>query len=104
MLQQKHYSFIQYFCYLYCNSFDQITTFFPVLADLKLTQFFAIFLGLLVTFVITVLAAISVLLIYSLLMINVESRTFEIVSSQICKLFFFDTLFFKTTTFLFRVC
>ena len=61
------------------NRFDQLSASFPMLEDLRLTQFFALFLGLLITFVVTVLAAISVLLIYSLLMINVESRTFEIV-------------------------
>ena len=36
------------------------------------------FLGLLITIVVSLLASLSVLLIYSLMLINVESRTFEI--------------------------
>lgn len=42
------------------------------------TKFFALFLGLIISIIITILTVLSIILIYSLLMINVENRTFEL--------------------------
>ena len=50
----------------------------PVLDALDETRFFSLFLGLILNVVIVILLGLSVLLIYSLLMVNVETRTFEL--------------------------
>ncbi|KAL6076916.1 FtsX domain-containing protein [Balamuthia mandrillaris] len=57
--------------------FDQIDMDMPVLSALNKTKFFSMFLGLILNVVIAILLFLSALLIYSLLMVNVETRTFE---------------------------
>lgn len=44
---------------------------------LNLTQYLSLFLGLILNVVILILLLLSIMLIYSLLMVNVETRTFE---------------------------
>eukprot|EP01062_Namystynia_karyoxenos_P059026 TRINITY_DN50458_c0_g1_i1.p1 TRINITY_DN50458_c0_g1~~TRINITY_DN50458_c0_g1_i1.p1 ORF type:complete len:1108 (+),score=417.64 TRINITY_DN50458_c0_g1_i1:67-3324(+) len=63
---------------LYRVGFNQLDTSAEVLSFMQESRFFSLFLGLLISLVILVLTALSVLLIYSLLMINVETRTFEL--------------------------
>jgi len=58
--------------------FNQMWTEVPVLDALDETRFFSLFLGLILNVVIFILLGLSVLLIYSLLMVNVETRTFEL--------------------------
>lgn len=50
----------------------------PIVESLRTSRFFALFLGLILNIIIFVLTGLSVLLIYSLLMVNVETRTFEV--------------------------
>ena len=50
----------------------------PLLIQLQAFNFAILFLGLIFRIVITLFIAISILLIYSLLQVNVESRTYEI--------------------------
>eukprot|EP01065_Artemidia_motanka_P038051 TRINITY_DN4692_c0_g3_i1.p1 TRINITY_DN4692_c0_g3~~TRINITY_DN4692_c0_g3_i1.p1 ORF type:complete len:1141 (+),score=302.14 TRINITY_DN4692_c0_g3_i1:115-3423(+) len=63
---------------LYHVGFNQIEPSADVLKFMQESRFFSLFLGLLISLVILVLTALSILLIYSLLMINVETRTFEL--------------------------
>jgi ABC-type antimicrobial peptide transport system permease subunit len=49
-----------------------------VLSGVKSYRFFALFLGLILNIIILFIFFLSVLLIYSLLMVSVESRTFEL--------------------------
>jgi hypothetical protein len=49
----------------------------PVTDSLNGTQYFSLFLGLILNVVILILLLLSTMLIYSLLMVNVETRTFE---------------------------
>eukprot|EP00906_Rhabdomonas_costata_P011631 RCo016575 len=62
---------------LYLIGYSQFSTSLPVLNFMKNAKFFSMFLGLLISIVGVVLTLMSVILIYSLLMINVELRTFE---------------------------
>lgn len=50
----------------------------PVLRGVKSYRFFSLFLGLLLNIIVLFVFALSVMLIYSLLMVSVESRTFEL--------------------------
>eukprot|EP00005_Dracoamoeba_jomungandri_P012127 CAMPEP_0174265284 /NCGR_PEP_ID=MMETSP0439-20130205/25948_1 /TAXON_ID=0 /ORGANISM="Stereomyxa ramosa, Strain Chinc5" /LENGTH=1033 /DNA_ID=CAMNT_0015351673 /DNA_START=86 /DNA_END=3184 /DNA_ORIENTATION=+ len=61
----------------YRLGFSQMWTYTPVLNNLEDTRFDNLFLGLIFNIVVTILMGLSVLLIYSLLMVNVETRTFE---------------------------
>ena len=55
-----------------------ISTTMPVLDGVSGYEFFSLFLGLLLNIIVLFIFALSVLLIYSLLMVSVESRTFEL--------------------------
>ncbi len=63
---------------LYRLGFNSLGTELPILTQLRQTRFFSLFLGLILNLIIGILLFLSVLLIYSLLMINVETRTFEL--------------------------
>eukprot|EP01063_Lacrimia_lanifica_P003040 TRINITY_DN11637_c1_g1_i1.p1 TRINITY_DN11637_c1_g1~~TRINITY_DN11637_c1_g1_i1.p1 ORF type:complete len:1005 (+),score=334.65 TRINITY_DN11637_c1_g1_i1:293-3307(+) len=63
---------------VYNAGFNQVATDPPILSYMRSVRFFTLFLGLLVSLVVVVLMCLAVLLIYSLLMINVETRTFEL--------------------------
>uniref|UniRef100_A0A6B2KXH2 ABC3 transporter permease C-terminal domain-containing protein n=1 Tax=Arcella intermedia TaxID=1963864 RepID=A0A6B2KXH2_9EUKA len=58
--------------------FTEIVTDLPVLNGLRKTKIISLFLGLILSIITFILLFLSVLLIYSLLMINVETRTFEL--------------------------
>lgn len=62
----------------YYIGFDQIDTKFPILGYLRTARFISLFVGLIVNIIILILCVLSVILIYSLLMINVENRSFEL--------------------------
>lgn len=63
---------------LFLLGFDQVDAILPCLRELQATNFASAFLGLMLNIVIILLTLISTLLIYSLLMISVEARTFEL--------------------------
>jgi ABC-type antimicrobial peptide transport system permease subunit len=63
---------------LYRISWYQISTSLPVLRGVKSYRFFSLFLGLLLNIIVLFIFGLSVLLIYSLLMVSVDSRTFEL--------------------------
>lgn len=63
--------------FIYSVGFSQVSVSLPVLGGVYSTRFLGLFLGLILNIVIFVLLFLSVLLIYSLLMINVETRIFE---------------------------
>ena len=58
--------------------FNQVDAEAEILEYMFTTRFFSLFLGLLISLVIFVFVVLSIILIYSLLMINVETRTFEL--------------------------
>jgi ABC-type antimicrobial peptide transport system permease subunit len=58
-------------------NFAAIFTAMPLLESLETTQFYALYLGLVLNIITFVLLFLSVLLIYSLLMISVETRQHE---------------------------
>ncbi|KNC50523.1 uncharacterized protein AMSG_00684 [Thecamonas trahens ATCC 50062] len=62
---------------VYALGFNQLDADEPIVENLRATRFFSLFLGLILNIVIFILSGLSVLLIYSLLMVNVETRTFE---------------------------
>ena len=68
----------------YANDFIDQLGFYPATIDMPVLQkmrtysFAVLFLGLLLLIIVMMFVAVSVLLIYSLLMISVETRTFEI--------------------------
>jgi ABC-type lipoprotein release transport system permease subunit len=57
--------------------YGRVSTPMPLLSELQQTQFVSLGLGVILNVVILVLLFLSMLLIYSLLMINVDTRTFE---------------------------
>ncbi|KAG2388390.1 hypothetical protein C9374_000554 [Naegleria lovaniensis] len=61
----------------YYIGFDQVSQTYPVLQFLNSLRFVSMFLSLIINVIITILTLLSTVLIYSLLMINVENRTFE---------------------------
>ena len=63
---------------VYLLGFNQLSDSVPLLDALDDNSFASSFLNLILNLIIVVLAGISTLLIYSLLMISVESRTFEL--------------------------
>eukprot|EP01133_Synstelium_polycarpum_P002551 gene2551-2924_t len=62
---------------LYKIGFNQLDPWLPVMNELSDNRFVALFLGLILNVIIFILLFLSILLIYSLLMIDVETRTFE---------------------------
>ncbi|KAJ4463016.1 putative DUF214 family protein [Paratrimastix pyriformis] len=63
---------------LYRLGFNQVSVSMPVLRGMQSMSMFSMFLSLVLSIIITILVALSVLLIYSLLMISVDTRTFEL--------------------------
>lgn len=63
---------------LYRIGFSQVYVSMPVLQHLQKTKIISLFLGLILNVIIFILLFLSVVLIYSLLMISVETRTFEL--------------------------
>ncbi len=63
---------------LFRVSWTDVETSLPVLRGVKSYRFFSLFLGLILNIIILFIFFLSVLLIYSLLMVSVESRTFEL--------------------------
>lgn len=61
----------------YFVGYDQIMSELPILVYLRATRFFSLFIGLIINIVVTILTILSIILIYSLLLTNVENRTFE---------------------------
>jgi ABC-type antimicrobial peptide transport system permease subunit len=62
---------------MYFLGYNQLDSSFPILRLLFQTRFISLFLGLIITIIITILSILAVILIYSLLLINVETKTFE---------------------------
>eukprot|EP01125_Pyxidicula_operculata_P017807 TRINITY_DN6288_c0_g1_i1.p1 TRINITY_DN6288_c0_g1~~TRINITY_DN6288_c0_g1_i1.p1 ORF type:complete len:684 (-),score=67.92 TRINITY_DN6288_c0_g1_i1:50-2053(-) len=62
----------------YKLGFVKLETSLPILEGLSKTKIISLFLGLILNIIIFILLFLSILLIYSLLMINVETRTFEL--------------------------
>lgn len=55
----------------------------PIIRRLQSLNFFSLFMGLIMSIIVTVLAFLSITLVYSLLMINVETRTFEMGTREL---------------------
>ncbi|KAN0000827.1 hypothetical protein ACTFIZ_001280 [Dictyostelium cf. discoideum] len=62
---------------LYKVGFNELSSELPVMSELSKNRYVALFLGLILNVIIFILLFLSILLIYSLLMIDVETRTFE---------------------------
>ena len=58
--------------------FSELSMSLDILTYLESIQFFSLFLGLILSIILTILFILSVMLLYSLLMISVETRTFEL--------------------------
>ena len=63
---------------MYYASFPQLSISMPILTSLYGFRFFSLFLGLILSIILTILFILSTMLIYSLLMISIETRTFEL--------------------------
>ncbi|KAJ5072648.1 hypothetical protein M0811_01663 [Anaeramoeba ignava] len=87
---------------LYRIGFQNLDASEPLLSSLRGYRFFQLFLGLILTIIIAILIALSMILIYSLLLVSVETRTFEmavmrtvgITKSGLIKLVIFQALFY----------
>ena len=82
---------------IYSLGFNQIDDELPVFNGVQDYQIFAIFLGLILNLIIFFLCYLSIMLIYSLMMISVDSRKFEMgVTRMVTKkfLFFIFTILF----------
>jgi len=62
---------------LYKIGFNELQPKLPIMDELSKNRYVALFLGLILNVIIFILLFLSILLIYSLLMIDVETRTFE---------------------------
>lgn len=63
---------------LFIAGFTEVEVETPILDELRPLRFFSLFLGLILSIILTILFVLSFMLIYSLLMISVETRTFEL--------------------------
>lgn len=63
---------------MYYASFPQFDLALPILDSLYSLRFVSLFLGLILSVILTILFILSTMLIYSLLMISIETRTFEL--------------------------
>jgi hypothetical protein len=62
-----------------------VTVDVPILKGMQSIQFFSLYLGLIMSIILTILFLLSCMLIYSLLMISIETRTFELgVHRMVC--------------------
>ena len=50
----------------------------PILQDLRLLSLGSIFFGIILSLIVVLLSVLSIMLIYSLLMVSIETKTFEI--------------------------
>lgn len=62
----------------YASGFSQLGISLPVMQTVRARRFVTLFLGLLLNVLLVILFTLATLLVYSLLMINVEQRTFEL--------------------------
>ena len=62
----------------YAVGFTQLSASLPLLEDLQTRQFFGLYLGLLMNILLLILFALSTVLVYSLLQVNISTRTFEL--------------------------
>ncbi|KAL0491062.1 hypothetical protein AKO1_009747 [Acrasis kona] len=62
---------------MYNIGYNQVRSEFPILSYMRETRFFSMFLGLIISIIVTILTMLSIILIYSLLMISVENKQFE---------------------------
>lgn len=69
---------------IYYSNFGQVDSKMGILSDLYDLRFFSLYLGLILSVILTILFLLSILLIYSLLMISVETRTFELGVHRMC--------------------
>jgi len=69
---------------IYFAGFTQLTSDLPVLNELGSTKMFSLYLGLILSIILTILFLLSLLLIYSLLTISVETFTFELGVHRMC--------------------
>ncbi len=63
---------------LYFVGFTESNAKLPLVSSLRPLKFFALFFGLILSVILTILFILSFMLIYSLLMISIETRTFEL--------------------------
>ena len=50
----------------------------PILQDLRLLSLGSIFFGIILSLIVVLLSVLSIMLIYSLLMVSIETKTYEI--------------------------
>lgn len=62
---------------VYLLGFNQLAIDQPIVESLRGSRFFALFLGLILNIILCILTGLSILLLYSLLIVNVEVRTFD---------------------------
>lgn len=62
----------------YASGFSRLGITLPVMSTVRTRRFVTLFLGLLLNVLLVILFTLATLLVYSLLMINVEQRTFEL--------------------------
>lgn len=63
---------------LFRSGFDSVSTSMPVIDAMEPLKMFSLFLGLIMSIILTILCVLALMLIYSLMMISVETRTFEL--------------------------
>ena len=80
---------------LYALGFDMLDSSLPVYNELSVYQMFSVFLGITINIIIFFLCYLGVMLIYSLMMISVDSRRFEMGLTRMVFFFLpnFDPLF-----------
>lgn len=69
---------------LYFGGFTQLDARMPVLEELSKTKLFSLYLGLILSVILTILFLLSTLLIYSLLLMSIETRSFELGVHRMC--------------------
>ena len=69
---------------IYFASFPQVSSSLPILDEMEKVKMFSLYLGLILSIILTILFLLSMLLIYSLLMISIETRTFELGVHRMC--------------------
>jgi len=63
---------------MYFIGFPAITTQLGILDSLRELRFFTLYLNLILSIILTILFILAAMLIYSLLLISIETRTFEL--------------------------
>ncbi|KAJ6253531.1 hypothetical protein M0813_12944 [Anaeramoeba flamelloides] len=62
---------------LYRIGFDQISVNLPILRNMRFYSNFSMFLGIILNVILAILVILSIVLIYSLLLVSIETRTFQ---------------------------